>query len=663
MKIHQMQAGNFFSNPHHRSEAIACLSEFVLRNWLIASVPAGLMVAASVRNRSAIEFFGFVLVAIFLFVTIVRRLSNSLSSYARVEFGNFRMDRSELSTLPYSQSRKSGQNLMKVGAEISCNAGSVVPADGIIIFGLALMDESAITGESAPVLRDVEDQRNLVHEGTTVLTNEIKIRITRLPQQGQLAKINRLLRDPEERLRVNQLPAEGSFIFRAVARYIGILLLVISVGLGMIWPLNFLLAMIFLTVVLAPMWGLSVLQRELNKAFIDLSVHRKLLPDSIQTIERAGRVQTIAISEIASTAINSVQIVKALLPAPNVSIEQLAKAAQIAYLCDETGRGRAVVTFIKSKFGFLAQSLSNKRISVLPTNSQEIMGMNISGDDDLGMRSILAGNLASIRRHVESLGSFVPENIQLECDRISASGEAAMIVCDGKTILGLVHFFDSENSAVASLFSTLTKYGFEITTIATEDQLDPYNFDSERKVIQLKILQTEGKRVAYIGQYASDRAALFQSDLRLVAAMDTEALTHLSEAANLNGNPSQFKHLFRLGKELNEHRRYFSHLGTSIFLLSAGVLAYQFDYLTTADWVSHLAQLRRQSLTPLISYVLAVLICGIIVMQGLIGLHDRRGKLYQLSEQIFLGWRGVLSLLLLIISATALLQILAKTVL
>jgi potassium-transporting ATPase ATP-binding subunit len=532
---------------------------------------------------------------------------------------------------------------LNVGDEVLCEAGRTVPADGRVIDGLALVDESAITGESAPVVRDSTEEKSFVTEGTRILTNRILIRWSKRPKLGFKAKIHSILDSHLGSRSKSEIIARRWAIGTSIGSFFIVLLTLLftepdSVQFWQHLSLGFAVS----SLCLIPIWFLPRLHRFLGIAFVDQLIHRNLIPGDIDTLERSGSIKTIIIPRDEKLHIAKKIEVKELIPAPNVDLEHLARIAQLAALCDESEVSRAIATYVKMHFGFLAQSLENKQVQLISGEKNSgLSGLHIFSDEgEDGVRSILMGNLNSIKRHVEGLGGFVPKTIENAFQSIQQAGDTAIIVCDGYHAMGLIHFSRNLDNSSAQGLESYERLGIEVISFINSETHGGRGQPSEAaaKLALVKKLQTEGKEVAFIGEDISDLPSLAQADLSLVANVGNESLIKLSHVANVSGDHWRFKHLFSLGQDLVIRRKDLNAIwiagamATWIALLPmlGGMLfgSAKFPWLTNP---LHLFSVQSGAWASGIVALINLAILGI----SLVGLHDRRGIVYAIARVIF----------------------------
>ena len=288
-------------------------------------------------------------------------------------------------------------------------------------------------------------------------------------------------------------------------------------------------------------------------------------------------------------------------------------------------------------------------------------GVHIFSDEgEDGVRAIYAGPFEQVRRHVEGLGGFVSKFFFSQLESITASGDTALLVCEGMRVLGLIHFYGAQRNAISSIYSSLRHVGIEIIALATTSTglVNTDSLDAERKLLEVRVLQNQGKRVAYLGHCPSDRPALAQADLKLVASYSLDLPMMFSDVTNVRGEHRQFKHLFRLGHELkicqNQSARI--HLSLSAVTISISTLLV-YLYLTDGQH-SGSQLLSRHNAGLLISIAVIFLYLGIygvteILFAAILGVHERRGIKHQISSVIFSNsWTPSYFLIVSILSIT-----------
>ncbi len=431
-------------------------------------------------------------------------------------------------------------------------AGEVIPGDGEVVEGVAAVDESAITGESAPVIREAGGDRSSVTGGTRVLSDRIAVRITSRPGETFLDRMIALV----EGARRQKTPNEVALNILLAGLTIVFLLAVVTLqpfavysGARQAVPV-----LVALLVCLIPT-TIGALLPAIGIAGMDRLVQRNVLAMSGRAVEAAGDVSTLLLDKTGTITLGNRQA-DAFLAAPGVTEAELADAAQLSSLADETPEGRSIVVFAKERHGLRGRALEGAVL--VPFTAQTRM----SGVD-LGGRRIRKGATDAVRRWVEEQGGAVPEEVTAEVGGIAAVGGTPLLVADGPRVLGVIRLKDIVKEGLRQRFMELRSMGIRTVmitgdnprtaaAIAAEAGVDDFLAEAtpEDKMALIRREQEGGRMVAMTGDGTNDAPALAQADVGVAMNTGTVAAKEAGNMVDLDSNPTKLIEIVAIGKQL-----------------------------------------------------------------------------------------------------------------
>src|SRR5712671_3828058 len=432
-------------------------------------------------------------------------------------------------------------------------AGEFVPGDGEVIEGVASVDESAITGESAPVLRESGGDRSAVTGGTRVLSDEIKVRITSNPGETFLDRMIKMVegasrqKTPNE-IALNILLAGLTIIF---------LLAVITLQPFAIYsgaPQS-IFVLVSLLVCLIPT-TIGGLLSAIGIAGMDRLLRKNVLAMSGRAVEAAGDVDTLLLDKTGTITLGN-RMATEIVPAPGVRIEELADAAQLASLADETPEGRSIVVLLKEKY-----QLRGRETKGIAHFIQFSAQTRMSGCD-LGDRHVRKGAVDAVGDHVKSLGGVMPEELVQAAWKMGDAGGTPLAVSDGPRVLGLILLKDVVKGGISERFSRFRAMGIRTVmitgdnprtaaAIARESGVDDFLAQAtpEAKMRLIKDEQGKGKLVAMTGDGTNDAPALAQADVGVAMNTGTQAAKEAGNMVDLDSDPTKLLEVVEVGKQL-----------------------------------------------------------------------------------------------------------------
>lgn len=453
-----------------------------------------------------------------------------------------------------------GSASLRVGDIVLVEAGDFIPSDGEVIEGIASVNESAITGESAPVIRESGGDRSAVTGGTQVLSDWLVIRISTNPGESFLDHMISLVegakrqKTPNE-IALNILLATLTIIFLVVCATLlpFSIYSVSAAGKGAIITLPIVIA---LFVCLAPT-TIGGLLSAIGIAGMDRMVQANVIATSGRAVEAAGDVDVLLLDKTGTITLGNRQATE-FMPAEGVSIEVLADAAQLSSLADETPEGRSIVILAKEKYHLRGRDLSELQATFVPFTAQTRMsGVDLPG------RQIRKGAAQAIEAYVSQQGSSFPQKVRDSVAEIARSGGTPLVVADNNTVLGVIRLKDVVKGGIKERFADLRAMGIKTimitgdntltaAAIAAEAGVDDFlaNATPEDKLKCIRKLQADGRLVAMTGDGTNDAPALAQADVALAMNTGTQAAKEAGNMVDLDSNPTKLIEIVEIGKQL-----------------------------------------------------------------------------------------------------------------
>ncbi|MGO9962744.1 MAG: potassium-transporting ATPase subunit KdpB [Acidimicrobiales bacterium] len=497
-------------------------------------------------------------ITIWLFLTLI--FANFAEAMAegrgKAQADTLRKMRSETEArklLPDGKEQLVAAAALAKGDLVVCEAGDLVPSDGEITEGIASVDESAITGESAPVIRESGGDRSAVTGGTKVLSDRIVVRVTAEPGQTFLDRMITLVEGANRQKTPNELALT---ILLAVLTIIFIPVVVVLQPFGHYAGATVsVVILVSLLVCLIPT-TIGALLSAIGIAGMDRLVQRNVLAMSGRAVEAAGDTQTLLLDKTGTITLGN-RMASAFYPVGGHSEQEVADAAQLASLADETPEGRSIVVLAKERFDIRARELGVDHHFVPFTATTRMSGL------DLGTRQIRKGAAESVKAWVTMLGGSIPDDLDAAVQRISRAGSTPLAVADGPRIIGVIELKDVVKQGIRERFDQMRAMGIRTVmvtgdnpltaaAIAQEAGVDDYLAEAtpETKLALIKSEQEGGKLIAMTGDGTNDAPALAQADVGVAMNSGTTAAKEAGNMVDLDSNPTKLLEIVEIGKQL-----------------------------------------------------------------------------------------------------------------
>jgi len=449
---------------------------------------------------------------------------------------------------------------LRTGDIVLVEAGDFVPSDGEVIEGIASVNESAITGESAPVIRESGGDRSAVTGGTLVLSDWLIVRVTSNPGETFLDRMIALVEGAKRQKTPNELAltillAALTIVFLLVCATL-LPFSIFSVAQAHTGVVVTITVLVALFVCLAPT-TIGGLLSAIGIAGMDRMIQANVIAMSGHAVETAGDIDILLLDKTGTITLGNRQATE-FIPAVGVTIDALADAAQLASLVDETPEGRSIVILAKEKYGLRGRDISELQATFIPFTAETRMsGANLPG------RQIRKGSAEAVENYVKEIGGVFTEFVNQTVESISRKGGTALVVVEGKNVLGVIHLKDVVKGSIRERFAELRQMGIKTimvtgdnpltaAAIAAEAGVDDFHANSkpEDKLQLIRRLQAEGHLVAMTGDGTNDAPALAQADVAVAMNTGTQAAKEAGNLVDLDSNPTKLIEVVEIGKQL-----------------------------------------------------------------------------------------------------------------
>lgn len=579
----------------------------LIKNPVIFIVAIGALLTTIIVLKGTIDgvFSTFNLqIAIWLWITVLfANFSEAIAEgRGKAQAESLKANRSRTKARLLKDGREeiiAAENLKKNDVVV-CETGDIIPSDGEVIEGIATVDESAITGESAPVIRESGGDRNAVTGGTKVLSDKIIIRITSDAGNTFIDRMIALVEGAKRQKTPNEIALTILLSGLSIVFLLAVATLPSFFGYslhasGLPQSNNLSLPVLIALLVCLIPTTIGGLLSAIGISGMDRLMKHNVIATSGRAIEAAGDVDVLLLDKTGTITLGN-RMATNFIPAEGVSANEIADAAQLSSLSDETPEGRSIVVLAKEKFNIRGRDLAGIEAEFIPFTAQTRMsGVDITVDGKI--QKIRKGSVDAIRSFVFNNNGFFPEDIKQKSDELSQQGATPLILARDNKVLGIIHLKDIVKGGIKERFTQLRRMGIKTVmitgdnpltaaAIAAEAGVDDFLAEAkpEDKLRKIREEQSNGHLVGMIGDGTNDAPALAQSDVGIAMSSGTQAAREAGNMVDLDSNPTKLIEVVEVGKQLlmtrgalttfsiaNDVAKYFAIIPAIAVTLYAGI--------------------------------------------------------------------------------------------
>jgi len=456
---------------------------------------------------------------------------------------------------------------LKKGDVVICEAGDVIPSDGEVIEGIASVDESAITGESAPVIRESGGDRSAVTGGTKVISDQILVRITSEPGNTFIDRMISLVEGAKRQKTPNEIALSIlisglTIVFLLAVATLPAFFSYSLTASGLPASQNLTLPVLIALLVCLIPTTIGGLLSAIGISGMDRLLQRNVIATSGRAIEAAGDVDVLLLDKTGTITLGN-RMATNFIPCEGITVEELADAAQLSSLSDETPEGRSIVVLAKEQFNIRGREVHQLNATFIPFTAQSRMSGVDFVTEDGKTHQIRKGSSEAIRSFVQNNNGFYTQKIQDIVSELARQGATPLVVAEDNRVLGVIHLKDIVKGGIKQRFAELRKMGIRTVmitgdnsltaaAIAAEAGVDDFMAEAtpEDKLRRIREEQANGHLVGMIGDGTNDAPALAQADIGIAMNTGTQAAREAGNMVDLDSNPTKLIEVVEVGKQL-----------------------------------------------------------------------------------------------------------------